>query len=537
MASSAPPPPPAPARITARQSLVLVWRSLRSMRTALVLLLLLAGASVAGSLIPQEPNSPQRVAQFQVAHPFVGGIYDAVGFFNVFGSWWFSLITVLLFTSLIACLLPRTRATIRSIRQRPVQAREIDSFRHYAERIVAAEPGVAIATSGSVLRRRFFRVARADGAAALAADKGALREAGSLLFHWAFILVLVGAIVGKGTGYSGRAVVIEGQTWVDAGANYDGEVRTGRYFIGDYSGVGIHLDSFEDTYHRSGVPMDFVSRVDLLDPRGAPIRTQDVRVNHPAQLGDLRIFQFGFGWAPVVDVRVDGRLIASGPVAFVQLTAPTGVSQLALPWEGVVKLGSLRPQAALQLELWPDSRAFVQQLNNGQPVPMTQAFDPLIRFSVHRGPLTDLSPSVLDTTGMRVTSKGIVGAGQTVDVASGGTATAASRFTISFPQLRKYSVFQVTRDRGVPLVLVGAILILLGLLPALYTSRRKIWVRAEPDRIGTVLKIGGFALQRRSQFDAEFSRLVDALARAAGGTSPPAPIGPVDEPVEETVGT
>jgi cytochrome c biogenesis protein len=388
-----------------------------------------------------------------------------------------------------------------------------------------------------VLRRRLFRVARAEGAPALAADKGALREAGSLLFHWAFILVLVGAIVGKGTGYSGRAVVIEGQTWVDAGANYDGEVRTGRYFTGDYSGIGIHLDSFADTYHRSGVPMDFVSRVDLVDPQGAPIRSQDVRVNHPAQIGDLRIFQFGFGWAPVVDVRMNGRLIASGPVAFVQLTAPTGVPQLALPWEGVVKLPSLSPQAALQLELWPDSRAFVQQMKTGQPVAMTQAFEPFIRYSVFRGRLTDPSPSVLDTTGMKVTSKGAVGAGQTVDLARGGTATAASTFTISFPQLRKYSVFQVTRDRGVSIVLLGAILILLGLLPALYTSRRKVWVRAEPDAGGTVLKIGAFALQRRSQFDAEFPKLVDALARAAGGTSAPAQAEPEDEPVEETVRT
>ena len=78
---------------------------------------------------------------------------------------------------------------------------------------------------------------------------------------------------------------------------------------------------------------------------------------------------------------------------------------------------------------------------------------------------------------------------------------------------------QVSRDRGVPLVLLAAILVLLGLLPALYTSRRKIWVRAEPNGNGTVLKVGGFALQRKPQFDEEFSKLVDAMARAAGGDS------------------
>jgi cytochrome c biogenesis protein len=419
------------------------------------------------------------------------------------------------------------------MRQKPVQAREIDGFRHYAQMTVAADPDTAIASSRIVLRRRFFRVARADGQPALAADKGTLREAGSLLFHWAFIVLLVGAIVGKGTGYSGRAAVVEGQTWVDARANYDGELRTGRYFTGNFSGIGIHLNSFKDTYHDSGVPMDFVSDVDLQDANGNAIRSQDIRVNHPAQVGDLRIFQYGYGWAPVVEVRQDGRVIASDPLVLGQQPAPDGVPQLAMPWIGILKLPSTDPPTGVQLELWPDSRAFVQQMNTGQPVAMTQAFEPFIRFTVYRGPLTDPSPRSLDTTGMHTSAKGIVGAGQTVDLDTGNPATKRSVLTISFPQLKKYSVFQVTRDSGVPIVLLAAILILLGLLPALYTSRRKVWVRAERVGVSTVLQVGGFSLQRRTQFEEEFAKLVKALGTAAGGTTS-APPGPGPGPVPPT---
>jgi cytochrome c biogenesis protein len=71
----------------------------------------------------------------------------------------------------------------------------------------------------------------------------------------------------------------------------------------------------------------------------------------------------------------------------------------------------------------------------------------------------------------------------------------------------------------VPIVLLAAILILVGLLPALYTSRRKVWVRAEPAGTGegSVLKVGGFALQRRPQFEDEFAKLLDALTDEAGG--------------------
>jgi cytochrome c biogenesis protein len=88
-----------------------------------------------------------------------------------------------------------------------------------------------------------------------------------------------------------------------------------------------------------------------------------------------------------------------------------------------------------------------------------------------------------------------------------------SDLSVRFADLRRYSVFQVTRDRGVGLVIGAAILILVGLLPALYVSRRKVWVRADPDPSGSRVRIGGFALQRKEQFQEEFARLVAELGR------------------------
>jgi cytochrome c biogenesis protein len=83
--------------------------------------------------------------------------------------------------------------------------------------------------------------------------------------------------------------------------------------------------------------------------------------------------------------------------------------------------------------------------------------------------------------------------------------------TVRFADLRQYSVFQVSRDRGVGIVIGAAILILVGLLPALYVSRRKVWVRAEPDPSGALVRVGGFALQRKDRFEEEFGRLVRDL--------------------------
>ena len=511
-----------------QRSVALIWRTLRSMRTALILLMLLAFASVAGSLIPQWPNSPARVLDYRARHGLVGTFFDRAGLFDVFGSWWFVLITTLLFASLVACLVPRTRAAWRAVRQRPIQAREIDAFRHYTEVAVPVSPEAAVASSVRVLRRRAFRVAADPGRPAVAAEKGAARELGSLMFHWAFILLLVGVIYGKGTGYTGYAVVIEGNTWVDAQANYDGQIRAGRFFNGDFTGTGIQLQGFDVTYGPTGVAKDFVSHVNLLDADGNLIRQQDIRVNHPAHVAGLNVFQNGFGWAPVLKVGLDGAPIATQKLVLDREPAPEGVPAEAMPWHGFLKVTSVRPQLAVDVELYPDGRAFFNTLTTGVPTPMTTEFAPVIRFVVWRGPVTDPSLSSLDTSLMKKVSSGVVGGGQTVSLDTGkplGPGDPADGLTMSFPDLRQYSVLQISRDRGVPIVLLAAILVLVGLLPALYTSRRKVWVRAEASGTGAVLKVGGFALQRKPQFEEEFSKLVEAMTKAAGGSGAPADAG------------
>ena len=498
------------------------------MRTALILLLLLALASVVGSLVPQEMNSPERVAQYVIDHPLLGLFYRKAGFFQVFGSWWFTLIATLLFISLFACLIPRTRATVRSARQRPIQAREIDAFPLYREVRVEAAPDAVLTSSRRVLSRRLFRTSA--GETQIAAEKGTAREIGSLLFHWAFVLILLGVLVGKGTGYVGHATIIEGQTWVDARSNYFGQLRTGRFFTENFSGIGIHLIDFQDTFRSSGIPMDFVSNVQLLDPTGAVMTTTDIRVNHPAHFQGMDIYQYGFGWAPVVEIRQSGQVIASGPVAMGQDPAPVGVPALALPWNGTEKLTSLVPNIGVSLEFWPDSAAFLQVQATGQPIQMTTLNAPIIRFSVYQGKIFDPATSThLDTSGMTKVSSHLVGQGQTVDLRTGeqltpdprtGKIDYGHRLTMTFPSVRQYSVLQVGRDRGVSIVLLAAILILVGLLPALYTARRKVWVRVQPAGTGSLVQIGGFSLQRKTQFEEEFARLVRALTQAAGGEVP-----------------
>jgi cytochrome c biogenesis protein len=96
----------------------------------------------------------------------------------------------------------------------------------------------------------------------------------------------------------------------------------------------------------------------------------------------------------------------------------------------------------------------------------------------------------------------------------------ANGMTVSFTDLKQYSVLTLARDPGVPVVAVAAALLLAGLIPSLYVTRRRIWVRAAPDgRGGTRVELAGLALQGKAAFEAELARLTEQVQR--GTLDPP----------------
>ncbi|HKC29670.1 MAG TPA: cytochrome c biogenesis protein ResB, partial [Jatrophihabitans sp.] len=100
----------------------ILWRRLTSMRTALVLLFLLAVAAVPGSLLPQRPLNPAKTSSYIASHGGWGRFLNAIGMFDVFGSVWFAAIYLLLFISLVGCLIPRIRVHARALARTPLPA-------------------------------------------------------------------------------------------------------------------------------------------------------------------------------------------------------------------------------------------------------------------------------------------------------------------------------------------------------------------------------------------------------------------------------
>ncbi|HEY0691506.1 MAG TPA: cytochrome c biogenesis protein ResB, partial [Kribbella sp.] len=166
-----PPEPAPPPELGVLGWLRWTWRQLTSMKTALVLLFLLALGAVPGSLIPQTGIDPIKVSDFYQAHPKLAPWYDRLGLFDVFKSPWFSAIYLLLFISLIGCVVPRLQVYLKAVRARPPKPpRNLSRLPGHQQFETDATEAEVLAAASTELRRRRFRTESYDGA--LGAERG-----------------------------------------------------------------------------------------------------------------------------------------------------------------------------------------------------------------------------------------------------------------------------------------------------------------------------------------------------------------------------
>jgi cytochrome c biogenesis protein len=480
------------------------------MRTALVLLVVLAGASILGSLFPQEGVSPQRVDQYFLDHPALAPVLERLGLFDVFGSAWYMAIYLALLGALVACLVPRTRALVRVLRSRPPRGGDLGRYRTRAAFDTPAAPDQALQAARGVLRRHRFRLATHEGE--VAGEKGYLREAASLLFHVSLLVLLVGLAYGKGYGYRGQAAIVEGETWANARVGYD-SFSPGRFFgPGRLAPFQLRLDDFTNSFHADNTPREFVSRLTALDLDGRVTQSQRVAPNRPMTVDGVRIFQSDYGYVPLVRVRDrDGR----------ELLAPQEVLTLRDPaseWStGAVKVTRTDPQVGLELTMFtglrtapdcPGGAPFCNDPRLVRPVLVVLAWQGDLRADRAQSVFT-LDRTRLEPLGDRPL---LLGPGQSGRLANG--------LEVSFTGLKQYSVFTLASDPGVPLVALAAVLLLAGLVPSLYVTRRRVWVRAVPAGPGvTRVELAGLALQGKPAFEIELARLAEQVRR--GTLDPP----------------
>ncbi len=495
------------------------WRQLTSMRTALILLLVLAIAAIPGSIFPQRMADPNGVTQWQSDNPELFPVLDALDLFDVYLSPWFSAIYLLLFLSLIGCVLPRIAHHAKALRSRPprtpVRLQRLDDYRRTEARSgpegveAPALAASAIDAATAQLRSLGYRVERYDDARSLSvsAERGYWRESGNLLFHLALVGVLVTVGVGGGLAYTGQRVVTEGQTFVNTLLDYS-SMNRGR-FVGEdaLTPYALTLDSFDVTYQpyggaASGQAGDFSANLSVREAGGGGAWAGSVLVNRPLTVGGDSIYLLGNGYAPMITVRdAEGRIVFREPVPFL----PQDNNMTSL---GVVKVPDGLPEQLGMLGFFYPTAAV---LDTGALTSMYgDLVNPLLTLNVYAGDLgiddgTPRSVYVLDPTGMEQIAGGD-SAGEAIELMPGATAELPGGLgSITFEDVspegaadfsqsvKRYVSLQIHHDRSAVWVLVFALLALAGLGLALCVPRRRMWVKAQVQGDRVVLEYAGLA--------------------------------------------
>jgi len=499
------------------------WRQLTSMRTALILLFLLALGSVPGSILPQEGSDPASVTQYFTSHPGLAPWLNHLGLFNVFAAPWFAAIYILLFASLVGCVVPRTFKLVGSARTPPPRApRNLGRLPQSVSYTSALSPGAAVDAAASVLGGQRFRLRRpaaGDAGHWLAAEKGYLREVGNLLFHLSLLGVLLSIALGGLFGYKADELVTEGQTFGDTPAQL-AEFHPGRLVSGsDLAPFSLTLDKFTADYIDSGgsigQPAGFNANVSYTATPGGPVKKDDIQVNHPLAVDSVKVYLIGHGYAPVFKVtEPNGTVAYSGATPFIPANTNTMLS------DGVVKA----PSASLGFEGVFVPTAYMANGTTLESI-FPAANNPEVSLIGYTGNL-GLNSGVPQSVYQLDTSQMTQIAGGPHLLTPGSTWKLPGNLgSISYVGTAQWVSLEITYDPGQIPALVCGILAIAGLLLSFFIRRRRVFVRAVPgpDGVGSVVTVGGLTRTDASGgFEDEFANLAADIADVSSPSSPTA---------------
>ncbi|MGQ4516382.1 cytochrome c biogenesis protein ResB [Streptomyces sp. DW26H14] len=510
------------------------WRQLTSMRIALLLLLLLSLAAIPGSLIPQSSADQNKVDTFITEHTTLGPLYDKLQLFHVYSSVWFSAIYILLFISLIGCIIPRTWQFVGQLRGRPPGAPgRLTRLPAYTTWRTDTEPEAVREAALAVLRRRRFRVHVVGDA--VAAEKGYLREAGNLMFHVALIVMLLAFASGSLFKSEGGKLIMEGDQdgFSNTLSQYDDFTSGSLFDSENLAPFSFSLDNFIGTYERSGPEVGtarkFQADIHYSAGPGDKEHKGVIKENHPLKIEGSNVYLISHGYAPSVTVK-DGR----GKVVFHGAT-PMLPFDKNLSSSGAIKvMDGYRDKSGKKDQLG-FAALFVPTFGGkGQMLSQFPAPDfPVLNIGAYHGDLGvdsgvpqnvyQLNTKVLkpfkDAKG-QILKQSLL-PGETMKLPDG-----AGSITFDKGPVKEWASFQITHQPGELWALGGAIAAILGLAGSLFIQRRRVWVKAVtgPDGV-TVLEMAGLGRSESAKLPEELGDLAVTLIPEA----PPAPDPDADD--------
>jgi len=444
-------------------------RFFTSIRLAIVLLIILAVASVLGTLIPQQRSLEEYAVRYgRLASPLI-----RLQMTQLYHSIWYLALLGLFALNIIVCTLtrlsPKWRRAVKPhilAESKSLLALKVkDRYRKSAPLSeVKADLEKSLASS-----RYRLRTEAKDAKVHLLARKKILGIFGSDVVHLGLLIILAGGIFSGLTSIRKELAIKEGQTLPVPRAFFE-----------------IRLDKFTTEYYPDGSVKAWKSAVTVLE-KAAPVLAKTIVVNKPLTYRGYSFYQSSFGWDwddPRLEIWAKKK------------SDPAFLKKLKLKVGEKIQLDDKDQTSIAVARFIPD---FVLGEGNEPQTRSLQPNNPAAYVEGYRGE-------------EKIFSGWIFANFPDMDRIHATKETDLS-FELKNFEAGQYSVLEAAKDPGVNLIWIGCVLTMLGLGLAFYWPPWEIKAVLEESQGKTEVIAGGIAAKSRDSFQSEFEKIMTSARR------------------------
>jgi cytochrome c biogenesis protein len=440
-----------------------LWKLFASVKLTIVLLLTLATTSIIGTLIPQN-EAP--MAYFETFGAFLYRIFSLLGFFDMYHSWWFRALILVLVVNIVICSIDRLQATWKTIfvrhpRFNPGRYRQLKNrieYNHDTE----AEQLKALYQPVIARRFRYHRTEETTEGFAIYGERGRWTRLGVYVVHFSVVLLLIGGLIGSIFGFEGFVNIAEGESAESI------QLRNNNQKL--QLGFEVRCDDFYVDFYDSGAPKEFRSSLTILK-QGKTVVQKDIIVNDPLRYEGISFFQASYGNLPTNEVILNFTSKATGMLYSKRVSLNTSI---VIPEDlGSFVLKKHTRQANFRGHNIGEAFIGVLTPPNGNPVEITlplkfPSFDRMRKGNVFIA-IADFVP-------------------------------------------RYYTGLQVSKDPGVWVVYVGFILMIIGIYITFFMSHQQVCIDVTSQGTKSRILVAGTSNKNKLGMQKKTTKLSERLA-------------------------
>jgi len=461
--------------------IVSLWNFFASVKLTVVVLLTLAALSIIGTLIPQNENPAEY---FRVFGPFLFQVLDTLDIFDMYRSWWFQGLIIMLVVNIVVCSIDRLQTTGKVIFTRNPKFNLENYRRRKTRQDFRLQLDVETCKDAfqQQLAKRFgyCRAQAVRQGYAFTAEKGRWTRLGVYGVHLSIVVLLVGALIGSMKGFEGYVNIPEGEAVDTIQQRFNGMPLKLPFTI--------RCEDFDVQFYETGAPKEFRSKLILLE-NGQPVLEKDIIVNDPIRYKGINIFQSSYG-------KLDNP-------------APAGVKfkEIELTFKSVASGKTYSRKTDLNQAI---------EIPEGLGTFVINGFEPAAQFrGMAIGPaLTGvLTPKQGEPQSIVLPIKF-----PRFDAMRKGAVLIAVANASIQQQTRYYTGLQVTKDPGVGLVYFGFVLMIVGCMVTFFMAHQQVVVEIQPKGKGVTVMVSGKANKNKVGMQYDINKLVRKLAEMGPGS-------------------